>query len=71
MILEDLGLSVRYGGSDDGADFLPEKQYGAVLNWGIWKCNLALEYLHDKFEDTALGVDQETDTFTAQLAVEF
>ncbi|MGD8702659.1 MAG: LbtU family siderophore porin [Desulfosarcina sp.] len=71
LILEDLGLSVRYGGSDDGGDFLPEKQYGAVLNWGIWQCNLALEYLHDEFDDTDLAVDQEADTFTVQLAVEF
>jgi hypothetical protein len=71
VIIEDLEFAVRYGGADDGADFLPEKQYGAVLNWGIWSCNLALEYLHDEFEDTDLGVDQEADTFTAQLAVEF
>ncbi len=71
LILEDLGLSVRYGGSDDGGDFLPEKQYGVVLNWGIWQCNLGLEYLHDEFADTDLAVEQEADTFTAQLAVEF
>jgi hypothetical protein len=71
MIVENLELAVRYGGSDDGADFLPEKQYGAVLNWGIWQCNLAFEYLHDEFDDTDLGIDQEADTFTVQLAVEF
>jgi hypothetical protein len=41
------------------------------LNWGIWQCNLALEYLHDEFDDTDLAVDQEADTFTVQLAVEF
>jgi hypothetical protein len=71
LLIEDLELAVRYGGSDDGADVLPETQYGAVLNWGIWSCNLALEYLHDDFDDASLGVDQEADTFTAQLAVEF
>ncbi len=71
MLIENLELAVRYGGSDDGSDFLPETQYGAVLNWGIWSCNLALEYLHDKYDDAALSVDQEADTFTAQLAVEF
>ena len=71
-ILEDLELAVRYGGSDDGADFLPETQFGAVLNWEFYEhTNLAVEYLHDKFEDTALDVDQEADTFTAQLAVAF
>ena len=71
MIVEVLELAVRYGGSDDGAGFLPETQYGAVLNWNIWFCNLALEYLHDEFEDTELAVDQQADTVTAQLAVEF
>jgi hypothetical protein len=71
MIVEDLEIALRYGGSDDGADFLPETQYGAVVNWGIWKCNLAFEYLHDEFDDSALAVDQEADTFTVQLAVEF
>ena len=72
MIVENLEVAVRYGGSDDGADFLPEKQYGAVLNWGVFKnTNLALEYLHGEFEEAALGVDQEVDTFTAKLAVEF
>ncbi|WP_372684002.1 LbtU family siderophore porin [Desulfosarcina sp.] len=71
MIIEDLGLALRYGGSDDGAGVLPEKQYGAVLNWGIGSCNLAFEYLHDEFEDTGLDVEQEADTLTAQLAVAF
>ncbi|MBC2744993.1 MAG: LbtU family siderophore porin [Desulfosarcina sp.] len=68
-IIDSLELAVRYGGSDDGgADFLPESQYGAVLNWGFFEnTNLALEYLHGEFEDDA----QETDVFTAQLAVEF
>ena len=52
-IIDSLELAVRYGGSDDGgADFLPESQYGAILNWGFFKnTNLALEYLHDEYED--------------------
>ena len=68
-LLENLELAVRYGGSDDGgADFLPESQYGGVLNWGFFKnTNLAFEYLHDEFEENA----QKKDTFTAQLAVDF
>ena len=68
-IIDNLELAVRYDGSDDGgADFLPESQYGAVLNWGFLKnTNLALEYLHGEFEDDA----QETDSFIAQLAIEF
>ncbi|MBW2133529.1 MAG: LbtU family siderophore porin [Deltaproteobacteria bacterium] len=67
-ITETLALAARYGGSDDGGEFLPETEYGAVLNWGFFEnTNLALEYLHGDFEDDA----QETDTITAQLAVEF
>jgi hypothetical protein len=69
VIVDRLELAVRYGGSDDGgAEFLPESQYGSVLNWGFFKnTNLAFEYLHDEYEDDA----QETDTLTVQLAVEF
>jgi hypothetical protein len=68
-VLEDLELAVGYGGSDDGGDeFLPENQYGAVINWKIFdSTNLALEYLRAEFEDNG----QETDTYTVQLAVEF
>jgi hypothetical protein len=68
-IIDNVELAARYEGSDDGgADFLPESQYGAVLNWGFFKnTNLALEYLHGEFEDDA----QETDSFIAQLAIEF
>jgi hypothetical protein len=68
-IIDHLELAARYEGSDDGgADFLPESQYGAVLNWGIFEStNLALEYLHGEFEDDV----QETDSFIAQLAIEF
>jgi len=66
--MENLGLALRYGGADDGgAEFLPETQYGAILNYGFFNCNLALEYLHDEFEDDA----QEVDTILAQLAVSF
>ncbi len=67
-LLENLELAVRYGGADDGADFLPETQCGAVVNWGFFDhTNLALEYLHDEFEDDY----QQVDTVTAQLAVTF
>ncbi|HUV78606.1 MAG TPA: LbtU family siderophore porin [Desulfobacterales bacterium] len=68
-IIDNLELAVRYDGSDEGgADFLPESQYGAVLNWGFFKnTNLAIEYLHGEFEDDA----QETDSFIAQLAIKF
>jgi hypothetical protein len=65
---DTLAVAARYGGSVDGGDFLPETEYGVVVNWGCFKnTNLAIEYLHGDFED---GV-QDTDTITAQLAVEF
>ncbi|MDX2446106.1 MAG: LbtU family siderophore porin [Desulfobacterales bacterium] len=68
-IIDSVELAVRYGGSEDGeADFFPESHYGAVLNWGFFEnTNLALEYLHNKYEDDARTVDM----LTAQLAVEF
>ncbi len=53
---------------DGGEEFLPEKQYGAVANWGIFdSTNLALEFLRSEFDDDAV----ETDTVTLQLAIEF
>jgi hypothetical protein len=67
-LVEGLEVAARYGGSDDGAGFLPESQFGAVVNWGCFEnTNLALEYLHDDYEDDV----EETDTVTVQLAVEF
>jgi hypothetical protein len=67
-LAEGLEVAARYGGSDDGAVFLPESQYGAVISWGVFEnTSLALEYLHDEYEDDV----QDADTVTAQLAVEF
>jgi len=68
-ILENLEMAIGYGGSDDGGEeFLPETQYGAVTNWGIFdSTNLALEFLRAEFDDDAV----ETDTVTLQLAIEF
>jgi len=65
-------IAAKYEGSTDGdacgGEFLPESQYGAVVNWGIFEnTNLAFEYLHGEFENDF----QETDFFTTQLAIEF
>jgi len=65
-------VAARYEGSNDGdaggGEFLPESQYGAVVNWRFFKnTNLAIEYLHSEFQDDF----QKADVFTAQLAVEF
>ncbi|OEU67323.1 MAG: hypothetical protein BBJ57_08150 [Desulfobacterales bacterium PC51MH44] len=71
-ITEAWEITVRYGGSTDGdaggGEFLPESQYGAVVNWGLFEStNLALEYLHADFQDDY----QISDTIVAQLAIEF
>lgn len=65
-------VAARYEGSHDGDDgsgeFLPEYRYGAVINWCIFDhANLAIEYLHSKFQEDV----QIADVFTAQFAVEF
>lgn len=65
-------VAARYESSTDGdagsGEFLPESRYGVVLNWGIFEnTNMAFEYMHGEFEKDF----QETDVFTAQLAVEF
>lgn len=67
-INDALEIAARFGGSDDGGNFLPESEYGTVLNWKIFEnTSLALEYLHDEFENEV----EEIDAFTLKLAVEF
>ncbi|MCF8079328.1 MAG: LbtU family siderophore porin [Desulfobacterales bacterium] len=72
--IDTVEVAARYGGSTDGGDsvsgefLLPESEYGAVVNWGVFEnTNLAFEYLRSEFENDF----QTTDTFTVQLAVEF
>lgn len=65
--MEDLEVAVRYEGSDDTGDFLPEAQLGGVVAYGLFEStSLALEYLHGEFEN-----DDERDLVTVQLAMEF
>lgn len=62
-----LELGIKYEGSDDLGDLLPEKQYGCVINYGIFKnTSLGIEYLHGEYEN-----DDERDLVTFQMAVEF
>lgn len=66
-VLENLQLGVRYEGSDDALDFLPEWRCGGVINYNLFENTLlALEYLYGEFED-----NDEVTTVTSQLAVEF
>ncbi len=67
QVLEPLKVGLRYGGSDDGGNFLAESQWGAVGRWEFLPgATVALEYLHSEFEN-----HDEADTITGQLAVEF
>ena len=72
-IIEDLEIAAHYAESDDcgsddcGDDCLPKNRYGAAITYGPFEnTSLALEYLHDKFEN-----NDEADIVTAQLAIEF
>ena len=46
---------------------LRENEYGAVVNFGFWDANLALEYLHGTWQDDVMT----DDTVTLQLAMSF
>jgi hypothetical protein len=64
---EDLEVAIRYEGSDDALNHFPEKRYGAAVTYGLFaNTSLALEYLHGEFEN-----DDETNSITAQLGIEF
>lgn len=66
-LTDDLELAFRYEGSRDLGTYMPEKQYGAVLNWKVFKnTKLAFEYLHGTFQN-----NDKRSSFIAQLAVEF
>ena len=63
----DLEVAVRYEGTDDTMNLLPEKQYGAAVTYSLFEnTSLAFEYLHGEFEN-----DDQRDLFTCQLAIEF
>jgi len=68
IINDALEIAARFGGSDDGGNFLPESEYGAVLNWEFFEhASLAIEYLHGEFENEVEGIE----AITVQFAVEF
>lgn len=65
--MDRLLLGLKYEGSDDLGDFLPEKQYGGVASYELFESTiLSLEYLHGKFENK-----DERNLLTGQLAIEF
>lgn len=63
----DIGIGLKYEGTDDCDYFLPESRYGGIIFWSPFeKTNLGLEYLHQEFKNSDIS-----DSITAQLAVEF
>jgi hypothetical protein len=66
-VSEKLNIAAKYEGGDDLGDLLPDRQYGAVASYELFKyTTFSLEYLHGEFEN-----DDEQDMVTAQLAFEF
>ena len=66
-ITDNLNLAVCYEGSNDGGDFLLEKQFGGCVSYGLFKdTSIALEYLYGKFENK-----DTRRLMTTMLAIEF
>ena len=65
--IEVFEIALRYGGSDDALDFLPEMQLGVIAAYELFEnTSIGLEYLFDRY-----GNDDEVTTVTTQLAIEF
>ncbi|MBA3018400.1 MAG: LbtU family siderophore porin [Proteobacteria bacterium] len=66
-VTDNLNLAVCYEGSNDCGDFLPEKQFGGVVSYGLFKdTSIALEYLYGKYENK-----DTRHLMTTMLAIEF
>lgn len=66
-LTDRLEAALRYEGSEDGGNWIPEKQYGAVVSYDIIDhTTLAVEYLRGEFEN-----NDKRDAAVAQLAVKF
>ncbi|MBU2521312.1 MAG: LbtU family siderophore porin [Proteobacteria bacterium] len=66
-ITDSLKFGVCYEGSNDCGDFLPEKQFGGVVSYDLFKnTSVALEYLYGKYENK-----DTRHLMTTQLAIEF
>jgi len=66
-VTDNLNLAVCYEGSNDCGNFLPEKQFGGCVSYGLFKdTSIALEYLYGKFENK-----DTRHLMTTMLAIEF
>ncbi len=60
-------VAIGYQGTDKAENMFPETRYLGTFGLNLFENTaLAIEYLHDEYEN-----DDEADTFTAQLAIEF
>ncbi len=65
--LETMEIGLRYGGSDEALNFLPETQLGAILAYEIFKnTSIGIEYLYEEFESR-----DKANRVTTQLGIEF
>ncbi len=67
VFLSDIGFGVKYEGSNDCHDFLPESRYGGIIFCSPFENTyLGLEYLYQEFDN-----EDKSDVVTTQLAFEF
>jgi len=74
--IEPLQLAVRYGGSHGMFGLFPEHQFGGSISYELFRyTTLSAEYLHGKYDRDNQNedgmVEEDTDIFTLQLAIEF
>ncbi len=63
----DIGFGVKYEGTNDCNDFLPESRYGGIVFCSpLEKTYLGLEYLYQEYDN-----QDKSQVVTAQLAFEF
>ena len=64
---KNLEIVLKYAGSDDCGEFIPEDRYGICFNQDIFEdVILSLAYLNDEYEN-----DDKADVVYGQIAVEF
>ena len=65
--LETMEIGLRYSGSDDALNFLPETQYGVIAAYEIFEnTSIGIEYLHESFDNR-----DKINRVTTQIGVQF
>ena len=66
-LLENMEIGLRYGGSEDALNFLPETQFGVIAAYEIFEnTSIGFEYLYEEFDNK-----DKINRITTQLGVEF